>query len=173
MPRDVAERLARDRQQLRDDLDRQAPVAAASSGTETSTSTAAVAAQLGREVPEAIGQAARLEEGRTQAEDEVADVADDRVQRIDGLVDATRGLVGLGSSTSSGHVVEGERLRVDGLDHAVVEVAADPVALVHDRQPPNLVVESRVLDRDPGVEGEHLDHGLVVLAELGALRACS
>ena len=66
-----------------------------------------------------------------------------------------------------GNIVERERLRVDGLDHAVVKIPADPVALVHDRQPAHLVVQSGVLDGDPGVQREHLDQCLVLLAELG------
>ena len=53
------------------------------------------------------------------------------------------------------------------LDDAVVEVLADPLALVDDRQPLDLLVQPGVLDRDAGVEREHLDEGLVVLAELG------
>ena len=40
-------------------------------------------------------------------------------------------------------------------------------ALVDDRQLLDLLVEPGVLDRDPGVEREHLDQLLVVLAELG------
>ena len=48
-----------------------------------------------------------------------------------------------------------------------MQVAADPVALVDDRQALHLVVQPGVLDGDPGVEGEHLDQRLVVLAELG------
>ena len=107
----------------------------------------AVAAQLGRQVPEAIGQAPGLEQGRAQAEDEVADVADDGMQRIDRLVDPAGGFRGL-LADELGNIVERERLSVDGLDHAVVEIPADPVALVDDRQAAHLVVQSGILDCD-------------------------
>ena len=47
-----------------------------------------------------------------------------------------------------------------------MEVAADAVTLVDDRQAAHLIVEPRVLDRDPGMQGEHLDQRLVIGAEL-------
>ena len=54
------------------------------------------------------------------------------------------------------------------LDDAVVQVAADPISLIHDRQPLDLLVEARVLDRDARVQGKRLDQRLIVRAELGA-----
>ena len=47
-----------------------------------------------------------------------------------------------------------------------MQVAADPLALLHDGQALDLLVESGVLDGNPGVEGEHLDQALVVLGEV-------
>ena len=90
------------------------------------------------------------------------------MQRVDRLVHSASGL-GRVLGDEVGHVVERQRLGVDGLDRGVVEVAADPLALVDDRQPPNLIVKPGVVDRDAGVEREHLDEGLVVLAEFGGV----
>ena len=90
------------------------------------------------------------------------------MQRVDRLVNSASGLVRvLGDEV--GDVVERQRLGVDGLDRGVVEVAADPLALVDDRQPPNLIVEPGVVDRDAGMEREHLHEGLVILAEFGGV----
>ncbi len=171
MARDVAERLARHRQQLGHDLDRQVLDRVRVVGRGDRDVDGAVSAKLGRQVSEAIGQAAGLEQRRAQAEDEVADVADDRVQRVDRLVDAAGGLRRV-LADQLGNIVERKGLRVDGLDHAVVEITADPVSLVHDRQPADLVVQSGVLDGDPGVQREHLDQRLVLRAELGRIAAC-
>ena len=105
---------------------------------------------------------------RPKAEDEVADVANDGMQRVDRLVDSASGLVRvLGDEV--GDVFERQRLSVDGLNRGVVEVAADPLALVDDRQALHLVMKSGVVDGDAGVEREHLDEGLVVLAEFGGI----
>ena len=51
-----------------------------------------------------------------------------------------------------------------------MQVLADPLALVDDREPLDLLVQPRVLDRDSGVQREHLDEALILLAELGARR---
>ena len=53
------------------------------------------------------------------------------------------------------------------LDDPVVEVLADPDPLVDDRETLDLLVESRVLDRHAGVQGEQLDKSLVLDRELG------
>ena len=55
------------------------------------------------------------------------------------------------------HVLEREAHGVDALDDAVVQVAADPLALLDDGQALDLLVEPGVLDGDAGVQGEHLD----------------
>ena len=47
-----------------------------------------------------------------------------------------------------------------------MQVTADPLALVHDRQALHLLVQARVLDRDPGVQRERLHQRLVIGAEL-------
>ena len=69
-------------------------------------------------------------------------------------------------------VLEREPDRVDVLDDAVVEVLADALALVDDRQPLDLLVQAGVLDGDPGVDGERLDEALIGLGELGGARPC-
>ena len=56
-----------------------------------------------------------------------------------------------------GQVLERQRDAVQALDDRVVQVPADPLALVDDRQPLDLLVQPGVLDRDASVEGEHLD----------------
>ena len=59
------------------------------------------------------------------------------------------------------HVLEGEAHGVDALDDPVVQVLADPLALVDDGQALDLLVQARVLDRDRRVAGERLDERLV------------
>ena len=115
---------------------------------------------------EAIGQAARAEQDRTQPEDEVADIANHPVKGIDRLVHSPARLVRLFPDELR-DVVEGERHRVDHLDDAVVQVPANPVPLVDDRQLLDLLVEAGVLDRDARMQRERLDQRLVIGAELG------
>ena len=74
------------------------------------------------------------------------------LERVDRPVDPGLGLgrvlVVINSGTSSS-----DRLtRVDGLDDPVVEVLADPLALLDDGQPLDLLVQARVLDRDAGMD---------------------
>ena len=81
---------------------------------------------------------------------------------------STRRSTSSGSSRSElGDVLERQADRVDVLDDAVVEVLADALALVDDRQPLDLLVQAGVLDGDAGVDGERLDEPLVGLGELG------
>src|SRR5450759_3319081 len=68
-----------------------------------------------------------------------------------------------------GDVLQGEAHRVDRLDHAVVEVAPDPLAFLDDREALDLVVEPGVLHRDRRVAGEELHQLLVDLAEPAVL----
>jgi len=87
------------------------------------------------------------------------------VQTIDRAIDPGRGL-----GRVAGHevrdVLEREPDRIDALDDPVVEVATDPEALVDDRQLLNALVKPGVLDRDAGVDREHLDELLVLRREL-------
>ena len=98
-----------------------------------------------------------VEELGAKTEDEVADLADGEVERIDGVVDPGAPPRRDRCAISERHVLERERDAVDRLDDAVVEVARDPLALLDDRQPLDLLVEPRVLDGDPGPQREHLD----------------
>ena len=51
-----------------------------------------------------------------------------------------------------------------------MEVSADAVPLIEDRQPTDLVVQPGTVDGDPCVEREDLDQRLVIRAEIdGAL----
>ena len=70
-------------------------------------------------------QVGAVEQLRAQAEDEVADLADRQVERIDRPIDARAGLVGL-VGHHRGNILERQRDPVDRLDHAVVEVPCDP-----------------------------------------------
>ena len=56
-----------------------------------------------------------------------------------------------------GQVLERERDRVQALDDRVVQVLADALALLDDRQPADLVVQTSVLDGNAGMQGEALD----------------
>ena len=143
-------------------------VAMRSSGSRTSTLTVTAPLRWSSvaSCSSPVADVACLEEDRAQAEDEVADVADHRVERIDRLIDPPPCLLRLvGEQVRD--VLQRERLGVDRLDDAVVEVAADPIPLVDDGEAAYLVVQPRVVDRDPRVQREHLDQRLVIGAELG------
>ena len=125
-----------------------------------------------RVVPELLGR--RRQPGQqghaaqqlgAQPEDEVADVTDRHVEAVDGALDAPDDLVGV-LLDQLRDVLEGEAHGVDALDDPVVEVLADPLALVDDGQALDLLVQARVLDRDRRVAGERLDERLVGRGEL-------
>ncbi len=134
MARDVAEALARDGEELGDVLHRKVGEERRLVRDRHVDLHAAVASELGGEVLEAVRQVAGFQEHRSQAEDEVADVADHRMERVDRCVHPAGGLLGV-LIHQLGHVVERQRLRIDRLDHAVMEVPADAVALVDDGEP--------------------------------------
>ena len=115
---------------------------------------------------EAGDEAALLHQLGPEPEDEVADVADRDVEGVDRAIDAGRRLRRLRGHEVR-HVLERQADRVEALDDPVVEVLADALALVDDREPLDLLVQPRVLDGDPRVEREHLDEALILLAELG------
>ena len=100
----------------------------------------------------AVDQRRPAQELRPQAEDEVADVPD---RRGGGCRSPARPAARPRRdrrAISSGHVLERQPDGVDALDDPVVEVLADPLALVDDRQPLDLLVQPGVLDGDPGVD---------------------
>ena len=105
VPGHVAQGLARDCEELDDRLDRQRRDAMTGIDHIDADDHATVALQLGRQLSKPVGEIARLEQDRSQAEDEVADVADDGVEGIDGLVHTAARLVGVlsrpGPGTSS------------------------------------------------------------------------
>ena len=106
------------------------------------------------------------QELRPQAEDEVADVLDREVDRVDRPLDPFRRVLGV-LGHELGDILERQADRIHVLDDAVVEVLGDAVTLVDDGQALELLVEPRVLHRDAGVQRERLDEGLVLRAELG------
>ena len=79
------------------------------------------------------------------------------MEAVDRALDASLDLVRVILADELGDVLERQADRVEALDDAVVEVLADALALVDDRQPLDLLVQTRVLDGDAGVDGERLD----------------
>ena len=154
MPGRIAERLAHEVQDLGAGL-RTEPRVGCRVEVDIDVDEPAVADFLG-ECGEARDELAAVDRLRLQAVDEVPDVADREVDGLDRGIDAFGRFVGL-----LGHqledVLERQADRIERLDDPVVQVASDPVALLGDGQPPRLPVESRVVDRDPGVAGEELD----------------
>ena len=163
MARDVGQRLTGDRQQVGNHGERQVRRLIAPDVDLRCR----ITPQLIRKHVEAVHEAARVQQQGLQAEDEVPDVPDHVMQRVDGRVDAGCGF-GRFFFDEVWHVVERERHCVDHLDDAVVQVAADAIALIHDREALDLLVEPRVLDRYSRMKGEGLDQRLVVRAEIGS-----
>ena len=114
---------------------------------------------------QAVDERRSAQQLRSQAEDEVPDVPDRQVQAVDRPLDPSLDLVGIVADQLR-HVLERQPDRIDVLDDPVVEVLADPLALVDHREPLDLLVEPRVLDRDPGMDGEGLDERLILRGEL-------
>ncbi len=160
---DVAQRLAGDLEELDGGL--VAEVRERVLGTLQLDVDHRVEPELVGQTGQAAEQADLVEPLGSQPEDEVADLADRQVQPLDRPLDPGPRLVRV-VVHELGHVLEREADPVDALDDPVVEVLADPLALLDDRQALDLLVEPGVLDGDPGMEGEHLDERLVGLAEL-------
>ena len=114
---------------------------------------------------QAVDEGRSAQQLRSEAEDEVPDVPDRQVQAVDRPLDPPLDLLGI-VPDQLGHVLERQPDRVDVLDDPVVEVLADALAFVDDREPLDLLVEPRVLDRDAGMDGEGLDQRLILLGEL-------
>ena len=162
MTNDVAERLADDRQELAGHLGRRLGDGIGDPQLELDDRVVAV---LLDERGQAADERGALEELGSQAEDEVADVLDREMDRIDGALDA-RGRLAAIVLHQLGDVLEREAHRVHVLDDPVVEVLGDALPFVDDRQSLELLVEAGVLHRDPGVQGERLDQRPILLAEL-------
>ena len=90
------------------------------------------------------------------------------MQAIDGLARALSRLT-RGRLSQLRDVLERQRHGVDALDDAVVQLTADAVPLINHREALHLLVEAGVVDGDGGMQGEHLDQGLVIGAELGGI----
>ena len=110
-------------------------------------------------------QGGPAQELRPEAEDEVPDVPDRQVEAVDRALDASFDLVRV-VPHELGDVLERKANGIDVLDDAVMEVLADALALVDDRQPLDLLVQPGVLDGDPSMDRERLDKALVGLGEL-------
>ena len=85
-----------------------------------------------------------------------------RMSRIVAWIDVdraigSRGALGGVLGDHLGQVLKRQRYRVQALNDRVMQVLADALALLDDRQPADLLVQPRVLDRDPGMQGEALD----------------
>ena len=169
--RRVAQRLADEVQQLGAVLRRRGPGPPSDRGRRRRRrGCRSGTARRARRCPAAnVGAVERL---RPQAVDEVADLADREVGAIRSRRrrgprprPATSAIM-LGTSSSD------RRHGVERLDDPVVEVAADPVALLGRPRGGGLLVEPGVVDGDPGVEREELDEPLVGRRELRRARPC-
>ena len=98
------------------------------------------------------------EDAGAQAEDVVAQVADDPVQLLDGVLEAATEVVVAGQQ---GRALEAHADREQGLDGAVVQLLGDPLAVLEHGQALQLALEAAVLEGDRGLLGEGLDqlHG--------------
>src|SRR5664279_1349939 len=108
-----------------------------------------------------------LQELGPQAENEVANVLDGQMDRLDRSLYSGRG-IGAIVVHELGYVLERETDGIHVLDDPIVQVLRDPLPLVDDCQSLELLMQPRVLDGDSGVEGECLDERLVLFAELSA-----
>jgi hypothetical protein len=105
----------------------------------------------------AVGQ-----DARAQAEDVVAQVADDPVQLLDGVLEAGTQVVVAGQQ---GRALQAHPDREQGLDGAVVQLLGDPLAVLEHGQPVQLALEPGVLQGDRGLLGEGLDQLHVGVAQ--------
>ena len=96
------------------------------------------------------------QELRLEPEDEVPDVADGQVEAVDRALDPSLDLVGV-LADELRDVLQRQSDGVDALDDPIVQVPADALALVDDRQALDLLEQACVLDGDPGMERERLD----------------
>ena len=88
------------------------------------------------------------EDAGAQAEDVVAQVADDPVQLIDGVLEAAPEVVVAGQQ---GRALEAQADREQGLDGPVVQLLGDPLAVLEDGQALELALEAAVLEGDRGL----------------------
>ena len=95
-------------------------------------------------------------------EDHAADLSDGRVEVVDGHLDF------VGDAEIAGHTGEGletERRGEEPLDHEVVQVSRDPLAIVEERELLDMLMEASVLDRDPRGARQRNRDGLVACGE--------
>src|SRR6266550_551792 len=111
MARHVGEGLARDRQELCDDLQWQV-IRQLAANVELD---GRIAAQLLRQRPQPFDQVARVEEEGAQPKDEAAQVANHPWKRVDRYINPFLGLRWLGDNQLR-NVFEGKRNGVDALD---------------------------------------------------------
>ena len=88
------------------------------------------------------------EDAGAQAEDVVAQVADDPVQLLDGVLEAAPEVVVAGQQ---GRALEAQADREQGLDGPVVQLLGDPLAVLEDGQALELALEAAVLEGDRGL----------------------
>ena len=163
MAYDVAERFARDREKLAGDLVGRLHELIGDAKLEIDDRVVPVFFDERRQPAD---QRPPRQQLGSQTEDEVADVLDGEVDRVDRPLEAIGGLLRV-VRHQLGDVLERQADPVQVLDDPVVEVLGDAVALVDDGEAIELLVEPRVLHRDPGVDREGLDERLVFRAEPG------
>jgi hypothetical protein len=120
------------------------------------------ARRLGRDVQHLTAQAAAAGAGGSELEDRRADASHRAVELVDGLLDPC------------GHIrvvdepyrpLEGEAGGEQALDHVVVQIASDAVALLDEDEVRQPRVQAGVLDRDAGGGGQRHDERLVAVGE--------
>ena len=118
---------------------------------------------------EHLGVQTLLVDGQLDVEDGLAQLADRLVELVDRLADAHDRL---GSLDQAGRALERQADGEQALDHRVVQVAGDAVAVLGQRAVAHQRVQPRVLDGDARRDGQGQHELLVVLGELRWRRAC-
>ena len=115
-----------------------------------------------------VAEPVALELGRPQLEDEVAQLLERLLRE---LLQPARLCTRAASGSTSSSPPAASAVSVSANSfwrHHVVQLERQPVALLEDRELAAALVQARVLDRDRGVGGEHLDQLLVGRRELVA-----
>ena len=162
MPRHVRECLTGDVQQLASRMRREVERIVRQCQLDLDYVVLAHLVRKGNQQPGEIGA---INDLRPETDDELAQIGDRAVERIDRPVDALRRF-GTLALHQFRHVFERQRDPVERLDDSVVEVLPDALPFIDDREVLDGLMQSGVLHRDPGMQSEQLDNPLVVLAEL-------
>ena len=154
---DVRERLSRDLHHVRRD---RGQLRGDPASTSTTVTTPERCSNSAPELTQRLIQLAIGQDPRPEAEDVVAQIADRAVDVLDGPFDPDGDPLIL---RERGRPLEAHPHGEERLDHPVVELLRDPLALIEDLEPADLVlrvhhvlVQPGVLDGDPGLRGQDL-----------------